>query len=64
MRYYAGLSCSDTRKHQRTAHPVGSLDDAQAIGVAVGDEDKEGERNCTHQVKDKFKSTVITELDG
>ena len=40
---HAGLRPSRTRKHQRTAHPVGPLDDAQTIGVAVGDEDTEGE---------------------
>ena len=32
-----------TRKHQRLADPVGLVDDAQAVGVAVGDEDAEGE---------------------
>lgn len=46
MEYYAGLSCSDTRKHQRTVHPVGLLDDVQAIRVAVSDEDAEGERDA------------------
>ena len=40
---HAGLRPGRTRKHQRTAHPVRPLDDAQAIGVAVGDEDAEGE---------------------
>ena len=43
---HAGLRPGRTREHQRTAHPVGPLDDAQAIGVAVGDEDTEGERSC------------------
>ena len=33
-----------TRKHQRFADPVGLVDDAQAVGVAVGYEDAEGER--------------------
>ena len=33
-----------TRKHQRLADPVGLVDDAQAVGVAVGYEDAEGER--------------------
>ena len=33
-----------TRKHQRLADPVELVDDAQAVGVAVGDEDAEGER--------------------
>lgn len=33
-----------TREHQRLADPVGLVDDAQAVGVAVGDEDAEGER--------------------
>ena len=32
-----------TREHQRLADPVGLVDDAQAVGVAVGDEDTEGE---------------------
>ena len=32
-----------TRKHQRLADPVGLVDDAQAVGIAVGDEDTEGE---------------------
>ena len=41
---HTGLRHGQARKHQRTAHPVGPLDDAQAIGVAVGDEDAEGER--------------------
>jgi hypothetical protein len=40
---HAGLRPGRTQKHQRTAHPVGPLDGAQAIGVAVGDEDAEGE---------------------
>jgi hypothetical protein len=35
------------RKDQRLADPVGALDNAQAIGVAVGDEDAEGE-GATH----------------
>ena len=33
-----------TRKHQRLADPVGFASDAQAVGVAVVDEDGEGER--------------------
>ena len=33
-----------TREHQRLADPVGLVDDAQPVGVAVGDEDAEGER--------------------
>ena len=33
-----------TREHQRLADPVGFVDDAQTVGVAVGDEDAEGER--------------------
>ena len=41
---HAGLRPGRMRKHQRTAHPVGPLDDAQAIGVTVGDEDAKGER--------------------
>jgi hypothetical protein len=32
-----------TREHQRLADPVGLIDDAQTVGVAVGDEDAEGE---------------------
>ena len=35
-----------TRKHPRIADPVGFVDDAQAVGVAVGDEDAEGEGGC------------------
>ena len=31
-----------TREHQRLADPVGLIDDAQAVGVAAGDEDAEG----------------------
>jgi hypothetical protein len=31
------------REHQRLADPVGLIDDAQTVGVAVGDEDAEGE---------------------
>ena len=31
------------RQDQRLAGPVGALDDAQTVGVAVGDEDAEGE---------------------
>lgn len=38
---HAGLRPGRTRKHQRTTHPVGPLDNAQAIRVAVGDEDAE-----------------------
>ena len=33
-------------EHQRLADPVGHVDDAQTIGVAVGDEDAEGERGA------------------
>ncbi len=41
---HAGLRPGRTRKHQRLAVPVGAIHNAQAIGVAVGDEDAEGER--------------------
>ena len=33
-----------TRKHQRLSDSIGLADDAQAVGIAVGDEDAEGER--------------------
>ena len=33
-----------TREHQRLADSVAVIDDAQAVGVAVGDEGAEGER--------------------
>ena len=33
-----------TREQKRLADPVGLVDDAQAVGVAVGDEDAKGER--------------------
>ena len=45
---HTGLRHGQTRKHQRTAHPIGPLDDAQAIRVAVSDEDAEGERLKLH----------------
>jgi hypothetical protein len=45
---HAGLRPGRTRKHQRTAHPVGPLNDA------------EGERNDTQKSKNNFKSIVIT----
>ena len=35
-----------TREHPRLADLVGFIDDAQAVGVAVGDEDAEGEGGC------------------
>lgn len=34
------------REHQRLADPVGFFDDAQPVGVAVGNEDAEGERDA------------------
>ena len=33
-----------TQEHQRLADPVGLVDDAEAVGVAVGDEGAEGEK--------------------
>ncbi|MBK9573940.1 MAG: hypothetical protein IPO43_15000 [Rhodoferax sp.] len=40
-----------TREHQSFADPVGLVDDAQAVGVAVGDEDAEGERGFHLHIK-------------
>jgi hypothetical protein len=37
------LGQQGAREDQRLADPVGALDNAQAVGVAVGDEDAEGE---------------------
>jgi hypothetical protein len=34
------------REHQRLADPVGFFDDAQAVGITVGDEDTEGEKGA------------------
>ena len=45
---HAGLRLGCTGKYQRLAVPVGAIHDAQAVGVAVGDEDAEGERWITH----------------
>ena len=43
-----------TRKHQRLADPVGFVNDTQAVGVAVSDEDAEEKRGAqyvlTHQI--------------
>ena len=39
------------REHQRLADPVGYFDDAQAVGVTVGDEDAKGKRCRVHAVR-------------
>ena len=41
-----------TRKHQRLADPVGLVDDVQAVEVAVGYEDAEGEGDEVHFLGD------------
>jgi len=38
-------------KHQRLADPVELVDDAQPVGVAVGDEDAEGEKGIHRYLK-------------
>jgi hypothetical protein len=46
-------------EHQRLADPVGLVDDAQAVGVAVSDEDAEGERGHLIQ-NDKSRQELST----
>jgi hypothetical protein len=43
------------REHQRLADPVGFLNDAQAVGVAVGDEDAEGEWRAHRGITSKVR---------
>jgi len=45
-----------TREHQRLADPVGLVDDAQTVGVAVGDEDAEGEGGLKSYAKRNLRS--------
>ena len=44
------------REHQRLADPIGLVDDAQAVGIAVGYEDSEGERGDQNMFQRNAKS--------
>jgi hypothetical protein len=48
-----------TREHQRLADPVGLVDDAQAVGVADGDEDAEREKGVIKSYSLVKKSSPV-----